>query len=44
MSEIGYTGGISIEHEPEHYNPFPEVEASRQILIGLLEKQESNVS
>jgi sugar phosphate isomerase/epimerase len=44
MSEIGYAGGISIEHEPEHYNPFPEVEASRQILIGLLEKQESNVS
>lgn len=38
LREIGYGRGISIEHEPEHYNPFPEVEASRQILIGLLER------
>lgn len=40
LREIGYTGAISIEHEPEHYNPFPEVEKSRQILLGLLSEQQ----
>jgi L-ribulose-5-phosphate 3-epimerase len=33
LEEIGYTGSISIEHEPEHYNPYPEVELSRQRLL-----------
>jgi len=37
LREIGYTGTISIEHEPEHYNPFPEVEVSRQRLLALLQ-------
>lgn len=25
MGEIGYTGAISVEHEPEHYDPTPDV-------------------
>jgi sugar phosphate isomerase/epimerase len=37
LREIGYTGGISIEHEPEHYDPFPEVIASRRTLLELLD-------
>ena len=37
LREIGYAGTISIEHEPEHYNPFPEVEISRQRLLALLQ-------
>jgi sugar phosphate isomerase/epimerase len=37
LREIGYEGTISIEHEPEHYNPFPEVEVSRQRLLALLQ-------
>jgi sugar phosphate isomerase/epimerase len=28
LVELGYTGGISIEHEPEHYNPNEDVAAS----------------
>jgi L-ribulose-5-phosphate 3-epimerase len=36
LREIGYEGTISIEHEPEHYNPFPELEVSRQRLLALL--------
>ncbi len=37
LREIGYVGGISIEHEPEHYNPFPEVVVSRQRALALLQ-------
>lgn len=33
LEEVGYTGTISIEHEPEHYNPYPEVAMSRQRLL-----------
>lgn len=29
MAEIGFTGPISIEHEPERYDPVPEVVASK---------------
>lgn len=29
MGEIGFDGPISIEHEPEHYDPMPEVTASK---------------
>lgn len=38
LREIGYTGTISIEHEPELYNPYPEVEISRQRLLELLQR------
>lgn len=38
LREIGYTGTISIEHEPEHYDPFPEIEISRKLLLELLQK------
>jgi sugar phosphate isomerase/epimerase len=37
LREIEYRGAISIEHEPEHYDPVPEVMSSRRLLIGLLE-------
>jgi L-ribulose-5-phosphate 3-epimerase len=36
LREIGYTGPLSIEHEPEHYNPFEEVRRSRAFLIDTL--------
>lgn len=34
LKEIGYTGGISIEHEPEHYNPDEDVKAG----LGLVQE------
>jgi L-ribulose-5-phosphate 3-epimerase len=40
LHEIGYEGAISIEHEPEHYNPFPEVEFNRQRLVAILAELE----
>jgi L-ribulose-5-phosphate 3-epimerase len=40
LQEIGYTKPISIEHEPEHYNPFPEVARSRTRLLELLGRGE----
>lgn len=36
LREIGYQGAISIEHEPEHYDPVPEIIKNRDILLGLL--------
>jgi L-ribulose-5-phosphate 3-epimerase len=36
LHEIDYRGVLSIEHEPEHYDPYPEVVLSRARLIGLL--------
>lgn len=36
LRDIDYSGPISIEHEPEHYNPFPEVARSRTTLLSLL--------
>lgn len=36
LRDIGYSAPISIEHEPEHYDPFPEVVRSRAILADLL--------
>ena len=43
LREIGYEGTISIEHEPEHYDPFPEVEVSRQRLLALLQGDDADV-
>jgi L-ribulose-5-phosphate 3-epimerase len=40
IREIGYKNPISIEHEPEHYNPFPEVLRSRKRLVELLAETE----
>jgi L-ribulose-5-phosphate 3-epimerase len=40
LAEVGYRGTISIEHEPEHYDPFAEVEISRQRLLALLQEAE----
>ncbi|MFC0680129.1 sugar phosphate isomerase/epimerase family protein [Lysobacter korlensis] len=37
MREAGFSGPISIEHEPEHYDPMPEVIMSRQRLAGWLD-------
>lgn len=36
LQRIGYTGAISVEHEPEHYDPTPDVIASREMLEGWL--------
>lgn len=36
IEEIGFTGPISIEHEPEHYDPMPEVIASKAKLESWL--------
>lgn len=36
IAEIGFDGPISIEHEPEHYDPVPEVVASRVMVEGSL--------
>jgi sugar phosphate isomerase/epimerase len=33
---LGYTGGISVEHEPEHYSPNEDCAASRVMLEGWL--------
>ncbi len=33
IAEINYTGPISIEHEPEHYNPMPEAILSKQRFV-----------
>ena len=44
LREIGYAKPISIEHEPEHYKPFPEVLRSRGRLVGLLAEAEPNLT
>ncbi|NJM06022.1 sugar phosphate isomerase/epimerase [Candidatus Gracilibacteria bacterium] len=36
LQQIGYQGGISVEHEPEHSNPNDDVRASLALLQGLL--------
>jgi len=36
LRRIGYTGGISVEHEPEHANPNDAAVASRKLLEGWL--------
>ena len=36
LEEIGYRGGISIEHEPEDYDPTPEIVANARLLRGWL--------
>ena len=36
LQAIGYGGSISVEHEPEHYNPLEEVGASLQMLKSWL--------
>ena len=35
---------ISIEHEPEHYDPFPEVIRSRARLVELLAETEPSLA
>jgi sugar phosphate isomerase/epimerase len=36
IREVGYSGPISIEHEPEHFDPFDDVVLSRERLAWLL--------
>jgi sugar phosphate isomerase/epimerase len=36
LLHIGYAGGISIEHEPEHSNPNDDVRASFVLLQSFL--------
>lgn len=36
LKEVGYTGPISIEHEPEHFNPAVDVRLSKQRLAEWL--------
>ncbi|MFC8521389.1 MULTISPECIES: Gfo/Idh/MocA family oxidoreductase [Micrococcaceae] len=36
LSEIGYTGPMAIEHEPEHSNPVQDVILSKKLLLGWL--------
>jgi sugar phosphate isomerase/epimerase len=43
LDEIGYTGVISIEHEPEHYNPYEEVVLSRSRLLDILAERTEQV-
>ena len=44
LGEIDYNGVISIEHEPEHYNPYEEVVLSRSRLLDLLADRTERVS
>ena len=37
LQQVGYTGPIAIEHEPEEYDPNPEVEASLKLLRSWLQ-------
>jgi L-ribulose-5-phosphate 3-epimerase len=41
LREIGYSAPISIEHEPEHHDPFPEIARSRATLLSLLSGTQS---
>jgi sugar phosphate isomerase/epimerase len=43
LREIGYTGPLSIEHEPEHSDPFPDIVRSRSILLALLSESAATV-
>jgi sugar phosphate isomerase/epimerase len=36
LQRIGYEGAISVEHEPETYDPSEDVRAMREQLEGLL--------
>jgi sugar phosphate isomerase/epimerase len=36
LADLGYTGGISIEHEPEHYNPNEDVVANLHMVRSWL--------
>ncbi|HEU5325020.1 MAG TPA: sugar phosphate isomerase/epimerase [Candidatus Limnocylindria bacterium] len=36
LRDIGYRGGISVEHEPESYDPRDEIRAARKALAGWL--------
>jgi L-ribulose-5-phosphate 3-epimerase len=36
LEKMGYRGGISIEHEPEDYDPTPEIVANADLLRGWL--------
>ena len=36
LAEVGHQGTTSIEHEPEHHDPFAEVEISRKRLVAWL--------
>jgi sugar phosphate isomerase/epimerase len=36
LVDLGYTGGISIEHEPEHYSPNEDVVAGAEMVRGWL--------
>ena len=38
LVEINYTGAISIEHEPESYNPDEDLKASRSLLVDWLDE------
>ena len=40
LHEIGYTGGISVEHEPEHFDPTEDCIAGLQMLRGWLGGEE----
>lgn len=44
LKEIDYRGVISIEHEPEHYDPYEEVVLSRSRLLDLLPDRAEQVS
>jgi sugar phosphate isomerase/epimerase len=39
LREIGYTGSLSIEHEPEDHDPTPELVRSRELVERLLREQ-----
>ena len=36
LERIGYRGGISVEHEPDSYDPRPEIRRARELLDGWL--------
>lgn len=36
LQRLGYRGGISVEHEPDHFNPSADIRANLQLLRGWL--------
>jgi sugar phosphate isomerase/epimerase len=38
LQQSGYSGSISVEHEPEHYDPTEEIEENLRLLAGWLRK------
>jgi sugar phosphate isomerase/epimerase len=40
LQQLGYSGSITVEHEPEHYDPSEEIAANLRLLKGWLRERE----